>query len=166
MFDNLRKFKTMKYTKQDYTYDEAIKMLNIDGCMIRYIKNPTPEMCMLAVQNDGSSIRYIEDIFRTEELCIAAVSESGEAVHDIDNPSYDVFLAAIKNDPLSLGFIDEQLEELCITALNINICALMVIKNEYFTKRICEIGLRYEWGKEFLYKYNRHTLKKFSLITL
>ncbi|TXG81882.1 MAG: hypothetical protein E6R13_05675 [Spirochaetes bacterium] len=156
----------MKYAKQDYTYDEAVKMLNIDGCMIRYIKNPTPEMCMLAVQNNGDSIRYIESTLRTEELCIAAVSEFGLAIQHIDNPSYNVCRAAIKNDPLSLRFIDNQFEELCVTALNTDIYALTTIKNEYFTKRICEVGLKDKWGEKYLHTYHSFLLKKFSLIIL
>ncbi len=71
----------------------AIKM---DAHAIRYIKNKTPEMVMLALKLKGGTIKYIEN--PTEEMKLLACKTSNILEH-ISNPSEELIQMAFKYNP-------------------------------------------------------------------
>jgi hypothetical protein len=58
------------------------------------IENPTPELCMAAVQQNGMALRMISTEFQTLEIAIAAVKQNREAIrYVLPHYIYDCFLA-------------------------------------------------------------------------
>lgn len=66
-----------------------------------YIRNPTKQVCLEAVKQDGNSIRYIKN--PSEDICLEAVKENYKVIKYIkkDNQSFDIveeFFNGYKND--------------------------------------------------------------------
>lgn len=85
--------------------------LDMDGSLIKYIKNPTVEQALIAVQSDGVNIKYIKN--PTIDVMIEAVKNNGLALeyinlHDIKTQSEKVKVCeyAIENDPDAIRTID------------------------------------------------------------
>ena len=63
----------------------------------KYIENPSIELQLAAVQQNGSAIQYIEN--PSEEVQLAAVQQNPHSIQYISNPSIEVQLAAVQNWP-------------------------------------------------------------------
>lgn len=53
------------------TNDECIATLSCSGLNLKYIKNPTPEMIETALDDDPSSIQYVEDQKKYEYMAVS-----------------------------------------------------------------------------------------------
>lgn len=73
--------------------------------MISISKEQTPELCLLAVQQDGLALQYVKE--QTESICLAAVKQNGWA----------------------LEFVKEQNPTICILAMQYDIHTVMYINN-------------------------------------
>jgi DNA-dependent RNA polymerase auxiliary subunit epsilon len=67
-------------------------MINLE--LINLIDNPSEEAQLIAVKQDGNSIKYIDN--PSEAVQIEAVKQNGYAIKFIDNPSEAVQLEADK----------------------------------------------------------------------
>ena len=64
-----------------------------DGrCAIEYIKNPSEEVKLAAVKQNGCAIKYIEN--PSEKVQLAAVNQDRTAFHYIKNPTPKVIALA------------------------------------------------------------------------
>ena len=62
---------------------------------IQYIKNPSEEVKMAAVKQDGWAIQYIKN--PSEAMQMTAVQQNSWAIQYIKNPSEEVKMAAERN---------------------------------------------------------------------
>ena len=66
-----------KQTDEGFEFEEEIQMkiIETNPKNIQFIENPSREVCLAAVKNDGYSIKYIEN--PSQEVCLAAVKQHG-----------------------------------------------------------------------------------------
>lgn len=95
------------------------------GCLIKYVKNPSKKLQLVAVKSDIWSIEYIKNpcveaqliavngygllieyiSSPNKEVQLAAVSQNGHSIKNIKNPSKEVQLKAINNFSHEASFI-------------------------------------------------------------
>jgi hypothetical protein len=112
--------------------------------LLKYVKNKTPELCLLAVQKDGDNLLYVED--QTDEICLEAVKQNGMALRYVINKTYEICLEAVKQNGTALLYIDDQTEEMCLTAVTTNGTSLKYVKNQ--TNEIC-IAAIHQWNNAY-----------------
>ena len=76
-------------------------MIKIHPSLIEYIKNPSEEIQLMAVQKSGFLIKHIirKGIEPSEEVKLAAVKQHGFSIEYIENPSEQVQFVAVKDNP-------------------------------------------------------------------
>lgn len=84
------------------------------GETLRYVKDQTPELCLAAIQQDGSAIRFVRD--QTTELCLAAVQQNGMLLSYVKKQTPELCLAAVRQTWYALQFVKEQTAEMCLAA--------------------------------------------------
>ena len=63
----------------------------------------TPEICMVAVTQNGMALQFITD--QTPELCMAAVTQNGLALEHVDEQTPELCMAAVKQNGMAFGGI-------------------------------------------------------------
>jgi len=71
-------------------------MIMHNSINLRYISNPTKDMCLLAVSKNGETIRFVR--YTTEGMRLLAVERTPMALQYIDNPSNEVILTALRRN--------------------------------------------------------------------
>ncbi|ENY8693103.1 TPA: hypothetical protein ACSVPQ_002477 [Clostridioides difficile] len=110
-----------------------------------YINELTGELYFNAVKQDGGVLLlvYIMNVQKQNyEMCLEAVKNSKEAILYIrwdelnltKEQKNNIYLEAVRNDGLSLEYIEEQTEEICIEAIRQANQAILFVKN--MTKNI------------------------------
>lgn len=99
-------------------YEFDLAMVKEDGVYIMNIQKQSYEMCIEAVRNNKEAILYI----RWDELNLTKEQKN------------NIYLEAVRNDGLSLEYIEEQTEEICIEAIRQANQAILFVKN--MTKNI------------------------------
>ena len=79
---------------------EAVKQ---DCWALKYVKNQTPELCMVAVKQNGWALNYVKD--QTPELCMAAVKQDGRVLEFVQGQTPEIIQAAIEQDPDAIEFV-------------------------------------------------------------
>ena len=116
---------TSEETKQDYlklvvengmaikhienqTIDLAMLAVKDDGYSLKYVKNEfkTPEVCLIAVKNDGFALQFVPEELRTDEVCLAAVTRDGRALQYVKKKTPAIIAMAIKMDSDAKEFIE------------------------------------------------------------
>lgn len=99
----------------------------------------TEELCLDAVNADGSLICFVHPRFRTEALCITAVNQDGGALRFIRNQTEEICLAAVKKHGLALEYVDKKLVtfDLIKAAVEENGGAIKFVKPELQTYELC-----------------------------
>lgn len=99
------------------------------------IKNQTQELCNLIINKDARFIKYIKDEFKTEELCLLALTN----FYDTKNIIYDVSFNGVilshnlnENIQTLLQFIDNQTEKICKFAVEKNYLELEFVKEQTY----------------------------------
>ena len=64
----------------------------VENNLLQYIENPSEEVQLAAVSQDGWAIQYIKN--PSEEVQLAAVNQNGDAIQYIKNLSEEVQLAS------------------------------------------------------------------------
>lgn len=60
--------------------------VNHDGFAIRYITCPlTEDICVLAVQQNGLALQFINDEFQTQNICNLAVFQNSSALQYVSD---------------------------------------------------------------------------------
>jgi hypothetical protein len=98
-----------------------------NGRAIRYIKNPSPKVQMAAVQQYGESIRHIKN--PSPEVQMAAVQRDGEAIRYIKNPSPEMQMAAVQRDGGAIRYINNPSPEVQMAAVQSTGRVIQYIKN-------------------------------------
>ena len=121
---------------EDWEFDEEIQMKIIEDNLfndkynelsIKYIKNPTKQVCLEAVKRNGYAIQHIKN--PTEEMCLEAVKRCGNTIKYIDNPTEEMQLEAVKQNGLSIKFIKNPTKEMCMEAIRQDELSINFIKN-------------------------------------
>ena len=87
-------------------------LIEVDSNFLQYIENPTKEMQLKAVKNNGATIRYIKN--PTKEMQLEAVKSNGLAIGYIKNPTEEMKWFAIKQDGCSIEDIKNPTKEMQI----------------------------------------------------
>ena len=85
------------------TDEEKLREVKDDGYMLKFIENPTVEMCLEAVRNNGYALQYINN--QTEEICLEAVKNSGGVLIYVKEPTEEVCLEAVKQNGYALQYV-------------------------------------------------------------
>ena len=121
---------------EDWEFDEEIQMKIIEDNLfndkynelsIKYIKNPTKQVCLEAVKRNGYAIQHIKN--PTEEMCLEAVKRCGNTIKYIDNTTEEMQLEAVKQNGLSIKFIENPTKEMCMEAIRQDELSINFIKN-------------------------------------
>ena len=81
----------MKYSE----FEKSIAVLGSDDYIkvidypfyIQYVKEQTPELCLVAVNHDGWALQYVKE--QTPEICLAAVRRDGRALRYVDRSIFE-----------------------------------------------------------------------------
>jgi hypothetical protein len=85
---------------------------------------------MAAVQQNGMALRYINPDRQTDEICLAAVRQTGKALHLVVKQTPEIALAAVQQDGLSLHLVDIQTPEIALAAVQQNGMAVKYLRNQ------------------------------------
>ncbi len=75
----------------------------------------TPEICLEAVRQDGTALKYV--INQTYDICLAAVQQNGLAIEFVREQTPEICLAAVKSCPRALKYIKSGTEEMILRAI-------------------------------------------------
>jgi len=141
-----KKFRGRYIEKLEQTPSRCWIVLNNDVENIKYIKEPTYEMKMFAL-NKGGCIKYIKN--PTAEMCFKALETDASAVYHIKNPTEEIYLKAININAKCIRYIrNSNLNfEMIKQAVDLDVESLMYIpfgiinkKNvKYFCKKTAEL---------------------------
>lgn len=160
--------------------DFWIKISQHDHTALKYIKQPTQEMCKkiienntfaqrvtqteelckLAVQYDSKLLRYVN--IQTEEICKLAVQQHGYTLELVKNEfkTEEICLLAVKSCGSALQYVNEQTEKICKLAVQNNGLALEHVKDQFQTEEICKLavqnnGLALQYVKDLMQSLNK-----------
>lgn len=165
--------------------EEQLKIVQRDGCCIKFIKNPSEKVQLEAIRENVDAIKYItnpsekiqlEAVRQTgydiryikepsEELQLEAIRENADAIQYIKNPIEKVQLEAVKKYGYVIGYIDNPSEELIdyiIHNKNLEIIkyTLRHIENDLFEKTFKLSELRNKTLEEIKDLLNKYLLNK------
>ena len=104
----------------------------------------TKEICLLAVKNDGMSLRYVPKELLDYEICLSAVENNGSAIEYVPEQYLTDALIdiVIKRHPKSLMYGGRFLsEERCFGLVRDNVEIFRYIPSEFQSKRIVEFAI-------------------------
>jgi len=91
--DNI--FIKYKYSSdQIICHEQFFKFVNFFGLELRNVEYQTEEICLAAVKNNGNALKYVQ--YQTEEIC----------------------RAACLNDKFAIKYVHDQTEELCLDVIS------------------------------------------------
>ena len=95
---------------------------------------------MKAVIENGRALKYVKNEYKTEEMCLIAVKQSGVNLQYVENQTEEICLEAVKNRGQILRFVKNQTEKVCIEALNSNMKNMKYL-NEDMKAKMIEKGI-------------------------
>lgn len=107
-----------EFDVENYTEEQAKKLIDIDIAYISALVKPSVEICKYAIDKKHSAIMYIRD--QTDELCKYALDKNVSVLKVISNPSEELVLYAYKADYTVASFIKGITKELCLKMLAID----------------------------------------------
>jgi hypothetical protein len=106
---------------EDLSTDPNIcsKVIRTNPTDLCYIKNQTPELCQLAVDEDVHAFPYVNKDLQTPEMCLKAVQENGLLVKYVRNDlmTPQICLAAVQQNGLAAQLIKYKTPEICLAAI-------------------------------------------------
>jgi len=87
----------------------------MDGCNIRFINDPSFEICLIAVIQNGYALWHIKN--QTSQICLAAVKYNGMALTYVQNQTPEICMAAVKQCGEALMYVLNQTPQICKTAV-------------------------------------------------
>lgn len=113
--------KVMKYIKAVYQTPEVCKKgieFSYGNCL-RYIANPTHEIIIMALKENGLNISDVDN--QTPEYCMLAMENAG-GMEILDNihgkyQTPEICMEAIRRNPSELGYVENQTLEMCLLAI-------------------------------------------------
>lgn len=149
LLDNARVCKKVKKYKSDSIvisnplsirdfiklHDVAKLFVTLYGPSLKYI-DQTNELCMIAVQQDGYSLKYVKN--QTEEICTMAIEQYAHSLKYVHNQSDELCTKAIEHNIHALQYVHNQTYEHCIYAVGLDGYTLNYVQPE---KRTYELYL-------------------------
>lgn len=120
------------------------KVISQNGLLINYVKEQTPELCMLAVQQNGFALKYINN--KTIELCMLAVQQNGIALEYVptelqnDSAKHCLYELAVQQNGLALEYVKEQTYEICKLAVQEHGFSLYYVNEQFKTIELCKMA--------------------------
>ena len=136
----------IKTLDQEVSDDDLKLILSIYPTYLKLIANQTPDLCMVAVQNDGNALQFVKE--QTPEICMIAVNKKGCALEHVKEQTPEICIEAVKNDPWAIQFVKEQTPELCMLAVQNDGIAIRYIKEQ--TEELCMIAVQ-NYGRAIEY---------------
>ena len=122
-------------------------IVSYDSSLFEKILNTykTPELCMMAVKDNGYLIRFVPEKKFTYELCEIAENSNFNFLGFIPKESIDrkICIIAINNCPNAIGSVPKNLldEEMCEIAVKKDPVAFCYVPNEFKTDKLCDLAL-------------------------
>ncbi|PLY08031.1 MAG: hypothetical protein C0625_03535 [Arcobacter sp.] len=132
-------FKTTKFLDKDLAHDKKLELLKKYPFCIKYIKNPTEEEQLIAINSNSYALNYIKTPV-SEKIKLTAIKRSPNVFKQIKNPSFELQKEAVKANAKNIQYIKEQKEELQILAVQSDGYAIEYIENP--SLKVEEISLR------------------------
>jgi hypothetical protein len=100
----------LQYIKPEYQFDDlCLKVVSINGDMLKHVAHKTFEICYSAITQDGFAIEYVEN--QTEELCLVAIRKKAHAIKKIRNPTIEMCKIVLLLNPGTVLSIPSKLLE-------------------------------------------------------
>ena len=96
LFDNVKELSNFMVDIKKQQFELIHMLLNIDGTTIQYIKEPTEEMLLQAVKQNGMAIQHILPAKQTEEIKMAAIENNPFCFEFVYEPTMPMWLKALQ----------------------------------------------------------------------
>ena len=73
----------------------------------------TDELCLIAVQNNGLALQWIDDAHQTPEICFEAIKNYGPALEWVQKQTSQLCLIAVSNEHRSIKYVNEEFRDIC-----------------------------------------------------
>lgn len=134
----------LKYVR-NMTKEICMLALQYDGNNIKYIKNPIQEMYNTAINQTYMAIFYTPAEFQDPELCLQVIKkdyESSRAIQFIKNPTQQQCLEAVNINGMHLQYIkNNQTYEICMEAVKQYGTALSYVNKEHMTDELIKMAM-------------------------
>ena len=103
--------KSKKNLDNELLYNEilTLKLVSLDGTIIRSIPNPSERIQLAAVKQNPHSIQFIKNPYLSTQIYVVEID--GNLIDFIVNPSQNVQIKAVQQCPTSIQFIKEPCED-------------------------------------------------------
>lgn len=95
--------------------------------VFKVIQNPTEQITNFALKIDGSLIRFVKN--QTDKMKKIAAVDRNTALMHITNPSAEIEMLAVKHDGFAIKYVKEQTLELCLAAVRQNPGSIVFIQD-------------------------------------
>ena len=126
------------------TYEMALKCVKYKGINLEYVRQDLIDDILIntSLKSDGNAIKYVKN--PSLQNLIDAITSTPSCITKIKDVSNELYMLAIKIDPIVLQFIDEtkQTDEMCEYAVSNcnNYYVLGYVRNQ--TPKICKLAIK------------------------
>lgn len=96
LFDHVKELSNFMVDIKKQQFELIHMLLNIDGTTIQYIKEPTEEMMLQAVKQNGMAIQHILPAKQTDEIKMAAIENNPFCFEFVYEPTMPMWLKALQ----------------------------------------------------------------------
>lgn len=96
LFDHVKELSNFMVDIKKQQFELIHMLLNIDGTTIQYIKEPTEEMMLQAVKQNGMAIQHILPANQTDEIKMAAIENNPFCFEFVYEPTIPMWLKALQ----------------------------------------------------------------------
>ena len=96
LIDHVKELSNFMVDIKKQQFELIHMLLNIDGTTIQYIKEPTEEMLLQAVKQNGMAIQHILPAKQTEEIKMAAIENNPFCFEFVYEPTMPMWLKALQ----------------------------------------------------------------------
>ncbi len=136
------------------TLEEQLEKVKKDGRSVKYINDPSLEVCLAAIKENDSAIQHIKN--PTEEMCLEVVKNDGYSIAYIKNPTEEMCLIAVKQTGLAIDYINNPSEAVCLIAAKQDIVCRKQIE---FSDKVQEYFVNNDINNIFLIPNNKLLVK-------
>jgi hypothetical protein len=120
-------FKNIYTRHSDELIFYQINAVRKNSNVIKYIKNPSEQVCLEAVKQNGLVIQFIDD--PSNEVCLEAVKQNYTAIQYIWEPSDNVLLEALRTNHDAFKYIYKYSEEIAVEFIKKDISVFKYINH-------------------------------------
>lgn len=128
---------------------EIVKRLKANAYYYIQYVDLTLEHCLVAVESNGRSLKFIPKAVQTREVCLAAVKQCSEAIKFVKKEFLDdeMYKTAALSDNPSLGYIPKQYltQEICDLAVSKDPKAIYAVPAEFQSIEMRISAVKRDW---------------------